>query len=164
MKTHANTANRFTAWHQRKNALARDMVAFSRIGHFFLSQRVGGKSSVSVCCFKYGAFSRRIHIIGSRVATHSSIPHLFRQTKWRLVFSQGGISIWVGERNFSYSQCSKFYWAPTLPTLSWDGKNRSDEIHQWFQNMHAGISVDKNLRVKPFHCNKHQVQTQTVSL
>ena len=122
MKTHANTANRFTAWHQRKNALARDMVAFSRIGHFFLSQRVGGKSSVSVCCFKYGAFSRRIHIIGSRVATHSSIPHLFRQTKWRLVFSQGGISIWVGERNFSYSQCSKFYWAPTLPTLSWDGK------------------------------------------
>ena len=46
----------------------------------------------------------------------------FLQTKWRLVFSQGGISIWVGERNFSYSRCSKFYWAPTLPTLSWDGK------------------------------------------
>ena len=54
------------------------------------------------------------------------------------------------ERNFSYNQCSKFYWAPTLPTLSWDDKSRSGEIHLWSQNMSAGISVDKRCELNSF--------------
>ena len=137
---YANTANGFTEWHLRKCNWKNDNVGFQLNRPFLF---------VTACRGEIIHISRRIHIIRSRVATHLSFPH-FLQTKWRLVFSQGAMSVWVGERNFSYNQCSNFYWAPTLPTLSWDDKNRRDEIHQWFQNNHAGISVDKKCELNNF--------------
>ena len=145
-----------------KMQLENDMVAFSWIGHFFLSQRVGGNHPSRFAASSMELFTSHPHHLFT-CSDSFEYSTFFLQTKWRLVFSQGGISIWVGERNFSYSQCSKFYWAPTLPTLSWDGKIGVIKFISDFKTCMLEFQLIKIL-VKPFHCNKHQVPPQTESL
>ena len=56
-----------------------------------------------------------------------------------------------------------FFRAPTLPTLSWDDKKRSEKVSSVISKHPCWNFGFRKVRVKQFHCNKHQVQTQTTS-